>query len=136
VGNPSLFVAIFQPRSGNFQHWALHLHTDQEDLIFEVDGEHPSFTKVTSPAKPTDSNSLIESLWVGEIGIPDIATLKQIVDGARVDNETLEWDCQEYVLKILEACEREAILEEEDLDFAETKQILKSRSGQYCEILA
>ncbi|KAL3488627.1 hypothetical protein BJX62DRAFT_239849 [Aspergillus germanicus] len=129
MGNPSLFVAIFQPRYGNFQHWALHLHTDHEDLVFEVDGEHPSFTKVTSPAKPTDSNTLVETLWVGEIGIPDIATLKQIVDEARVDNETLEWDCQEYVLEILEAREREAILEEDDLDYAESKQILKSRRG-------
>ncbi|KAJ0420286.1 hypothetical protein BJY00DRAFT_301684 [Aspergillus carlsbadensis] len=129
MGNPSLSVAIFQPRYGNFQHWALHLHTDQEDLIFEVDGEHPSFTKVTSPAKPTDSNTLIESLWVGEIGIPDVATVKRIVAQARVDNEALEWDCQEYVLEVLEACEREAILEDDDLDYAEIKQILKSRRG-------
>ncbi|KAL2847190.1 hypothetical protein BJY01DRAFT_167612 [Aspergillus pseudoustus] len=129
MGNPSLFVAIYQPRYGNFQHWALHLHTDHEDFIFEVDGEHPSFIKVNSSAKPTDSDTLIESLYVGEIGIPDVATVKKIVDEARVDNETLEWDCQEYVLELLEACEREAILEEDDLDFAETKQILKTKRG-------
>ncbi|KAL2802241.1 hypothetical protein BJX63DRAFT_120372 [Aspergillus granulosus] len=129
MGNPALFVAIYQPRYGNFQHWALHLHTDHEDFIFEVDGEHTSFTKASSSAKPTDSNTLIESLFVAEIGTPDVATVKQIVEEARVDNETLEWDCQEYVLEILETFEREAILEEDDLDYAEIKQVLKARRG-------
>ncbi|KAL3479654.1 hypothetical protein BJX99DRAFT_66836 [Aspergillus californicus] len=129
MGYQSLFVAFYHPRYGNFQHWALHLHTDSEDLIFEVDGEHPCFTKATTHGKPTDSDTLIESLFVGDIGIPDSPTVKQIVEEARVDNETLEWDCQDYVLEILEACEREAILEEYDMDYAEVKQILRSRRG-------
>jgi hypothetical protein len=129
MGLPSLSVGIYLPRYSNFQHWTLHLHTDLEDLIYEVDGEHPSFTKVTSLGNPTDKPSLIESLHVGEIGIPDIATVKRIVDEASVDNETLEWDCQEYVLEILEACEREAVLEEEDPDYAEVKEILLQKRG-------
>ncbi|KAL4783780.1 hypothetical protein BJX76DRAFT_357684 [Aspergillus varians] len=129
MGRPFLSVAIYRPRYGNFQHWAVYLHTDYEDLIYEVDGEHPSFTKATTTGKPTDNESLIESLFVGDIGVPDIATVKQIVDEARVDNETLQWDCQEYVLEILEACEREAVLEEQDLDYAEVKEILHQRRG-------
>ncbi|KAL5333623.1 hypothetical protein BJX70DRAFT_54969 [Aspergillus crustosus] len=129
MGLPVLSVGIYQPRYGNFQHWALHLHTDFEDLIYEVDGEHPTFTKVTSHGKPTDTSSLIKSLFVGEIGIPDIATVKRVVEEAMVDNETLEWDCQDYVLEILEACEREAVLEENDPDYAEVKEILLHKRG-------
>lgn len=122
-------VAIYRPRYGNFKHWALHLHTGSEDLVFEVDGEHPLFQKVTSTGKPTDNETFLESLHVGEIGIPDIPTVRRIVDEARVDNATLEWDCQEYVLEILEACEVEAVLEEEDPDYAEVKEILRRRRG-------
>ncbi|BCS25490.1 uncharacterized protein APUU_50201S [Aspergillus puulaauensis] len=129
MSRPFLSVAIYRPRYGNFKHWALHLHTGSEDLVFEVDGEHPLFTKVTSTGKPTDNESFLESLHVGEIGIPDIPTVRRIVDEARVDNETLEWDCQEYVLEILEACEVEAVLEEEDPDYAEVKEILRRRRG-------
>ncbi|KAL4952035.1 hypothetical protein BDW69DRAFT_195982 [Aspergillus filifer] len=108
MGKPFLSVAIYRPRYGNFRHWALHLHTDTEDLIYEADGEHPSFTKAASFGKPTDNESFIEAFYVGEIGTPDIATVKRIVEEAGIDNETLEWDCQDYVLEILEACEREA----------------------------
>ncbi|KAL3458428.1 hypothetical protein BJX64DRAFT_292232 [Aspergillus heterothallicus] len=129
MGNPQLFVAIYRPRYGNFRHWALHLHTDNQDYIFEVDGEQPAFIKVSSSSKPTEWDMLIESLYVGEIGIPDLATFKQLVDEAKVDNETLEWDCQDYVLELLEACEREAILDEDDPDYAETTEILKAKRG-------
>ncbi|KAF5856677.1 hypothetical protein ETB97_007034 [Aspergillus alliaceus] len=115
----SLFVAIYHPRYGNYQHWALHLHTATEDLIFEVDGEHPSFQKMTSHGKPSDSENLIMSLLVSEIGDPDVPTVKAVVDAARVDNETLEWDCQEYVLELLEACEEDAVLDRDDEHYVE-----------------
>ncbi|GCB26962.1 hypothetical protein AAWM_09847 [Aspergillus awamori] len=126
---PYVAVAIYHPRYGNFQHWALHLHSDTEDLIFEVDGEHPCFQKVVSNGLPSDNLGFIESLFVCQIGSPDIPTVKDVVDATPVDNETLEWDCQDYVLDILEGCEREAVLEDEDADYAEAMEILRSRRG-------
>ncbi|KAL4792615.1 hypothetical protein BDV19DRAFT_391920 [Aspergillus venezuelensis] len=86
------------------------------DATSAADGEHPSFTKAASLGKPTDNESFIEAFFVGEIGTPDIATVKRIVEEARIGNEMLERDCQDYVLEILEACDREAFLEEQDPD--------------------
>ncbi|PYH28453.1 uncharacterized protein BO87DRAFT_216566 [Aspergillus neoniger CBS 115656] len=126
---PYLAVAIYHPRYGNFQHWALHLHSNTEDLIFEVDGEHPTFQKVVSNGLPSDNMGFIESIFVCQIGSPDIPTVKDVVDATPVDNETLEWDCQDYVLEILEGCEKEAVLEDEDADYAEAMEILRSRRG-------
>lgn len=126
---PYLAVAICHPRYGNFQHWALHLHASDQDYIFEVDGEHPTFQKVTSSGKPSDSDTFIKSIFVSEVGDPDIPTIKAIVDAAHVDNETLEWDCQEYVLDILEACEQEAVLDEDDVYYMEAKEALKRKRG-------
>ncbi|KAF7592441.1 hypothetical protein BBP40_000289 [Aspergillus hancockii] len=126
---PSLSVAIYHPRYGNYRHWALYLHTATENLIFEVDGEHPVFQKVTSHGRPSDSDTFIEALFVGEIGGPDIPTVKAVVEAARVDNETLEWDCQEYVIEILEACEREAVFGHDDPDYVECMEYLKEIRG-------
>jgi hypothetical protein len=98
-------------------------------LIFEVDGEHPSFQKVTSHGKPSDSGTFIKSLFVSEIGNIDVPTVKAVIEDARVDNETLEWDCQEYVLEILEACEQEAVLDEEDAGYVEIMEYLKEIQG-------
>lgn len=126
---PYLAVAIHRPRYGNFQHWALHLHTATSSTIYEVDGEHPHFQKVTSAGHPRDSETFIHSIFVSEVGEPDIATIDAIVDAARVDNETLEWDCQEYVLEILEACEEEGVLDERDGEYWEAREGLRERRG-------
>ncbi|PWY85024.1 hypothetical protein BO70DRAFT_352130 [Aspergillus heteromorphus CBS 117.55] len=126
---PFLSVAIYHPRYGNFQHWALHLHSSSEDLLFEVDGEHPTFQKVVSHAIPSESPTFIKSVFVGHIGHPDIPTVKDVVNATAVDNETLEWDCQDYVLEILEGCEREAVLDDEDADYVEAREILRSIRG-------
>ena len=62
-----------------------------------------------------------------QIGRPDIPTVKTVVNDTLVDNETLEWDGQDYVLEILEGCEEEAVLDEEDPDYVEALEILWSR---------
>ncbi|PYH93123.1 hypothetical protein BO71DRAFT_328336, partial [Aspergillus ellipticus CBS 707.79] len=126
---PFLSVAIYHPRYGNFQHWALYLHSDSEDLLFEVGGEHPSFQKVVSRAIPSENPTFIRSVFVGQIGHPDIPTVKNIVDATALDNKTLEWDSQDYVLDILEGCEQEAVLDNEDADYVEALEILRSKRG-------
>ncbi|KAA8650312.1 uncharacterized protein ATNIH1004_002996 [Aspergillus tanneri] len=107
---PHLSVPFYHPRHGNFQHWAIHLHTSAQDLIFEVDGEHPGFRKVT----------------IGEVDVP---TIKAAIDAVRVDNKTLEWDCPEYTLEILDGYEKEAVLDEADEEYKEAKEILKRKRG-------
>lgn len=37
--------------------------------------------------------------------------VKQISETVAVDNKTFEWDCQEYVLDILDRLEEERIIE-------------------------
>ncbi|RAH64864.1 uncharacterized protein BO66DRAFT_230278 [Aspergillus aculeatinus CBS 121060] len=127
--SPYLAVAIFHPRYGNFQHWALHLHSDTDDHLFEVDGEHPGFTKVTSHVHPRNIPMYIQSIRVSDIGNVDIPTIQAVVDAALVDNETLEWDCQDYVLELLEGFECEAVIDDDDPDYLEAIEILRSKRG-------
>ncbi|KAL2863977.1 uncharacterized protein BJX67DRAFT_229112 [Aspergillus lucknowensis] len=68
-----------------------------------------------------------------EIEAPDIATAKQVIDEAGVHKETIEWDCQNYALEILEACHREAVFEEDDSGYAVTKQLMRRKRGLVSE---
>lgn len=38
-----LFVAIYRPDEGNYDHWALYLKNGAEEKVHEVTGEHPYF---------------------------------------------------------------------------------------------
>lgn len=46
-----------------------------------------------------------------------------------VDNETSEWDCQDYVLEILDRLQEDYVLDEDDEDYQEARKELWSKRG-------
>lgn len=46
-----------------------------------------------------------------------------------VDNEMFEWDCQEYVLDMLDRLEEEYVLDCDDEDYRDAREILRDRRG-------
>ncbi|PYH44614.1 uncharacterized protein BP01DRAFT_70073 [Aspergillus saccharolyticus JOP 1030-1] len=112
-----------------FSIWALHLHTDTEDHLFEVDGEHPGFTKVTTHNDPWNIPIYTQSIRVSDFGNVKIPTIQAVVDATPVDHETLEWDCRYYVLEVLEGCEREMVIDDDDSYYVEAIDILGSKRG-------
>lgn len=46
-----------------------------------------------------------------------------------VENETVEWDCQNYVLEILDVLEDEFILESDNEEYHEATEILRGKRG-------
>lgn len=85
--------------------------------IFEVSGEHPNFERNIQRCPPDLLEGFLHTLYVGLISKDDINTVKQIADNVFVDNETFEWDCQEYVL------------DEDDEDYRDAREILKDKRG-------
>ena len=111
-----LYIAIYKPRYGNYKHWALFLDSS-ESLIFEVVGEHGTFQKNTIKGSPSSSTRHENNILVADINDQDIPELKKTVSGVKVDNETTEWNCQDYVLETLEALEKECVIDEDDEDY-------------------
>lgn len=127
--SPHLYVVFYRPRYGNYQHWALQLENDEDSIIFEVVGQHPVFERNVSGIKPEKSLNFIKKLYVGVISEGDIPTVKSAVESVPVDNETTEWDCQDYVLEILDQLQDEYILDEDDEDYQEARKELRSKRG-------
>lgn len=109
MGYPKLYAAFFWALFGNYQHWALYLDSDEEQLLFEVTGEHPKFERNIQECPPDLLDGFLHNLYIGVIGKNDIDMVKQISETVIVDNKTFEWDCQEYVLDILDRLEEERI---------------------------
>lgn len=59
----------------------------------------------------------------------DVKTVKQTAETVSVDNETVEWDCQDYVLDILDNLEDEFILDRDDEDYRDAREILREKRG-------
>lgn len=123
-----LYVVFYRPRYGNYQHWALYLE-GTEHTIFEVTGSHPNFEKKEVKANPSNSGSYLSKLYVGTISETDIVTVRQCVAAVEVDNATTEWDCQEYVIDILDKLEAELVLDEDDEEYKNAREDLKEKRG-------
>ena len=111
---PSLFISIYKPRYGNFKHWALFLDRPAAPLIIEAAGEHPSFTKSLVHGDPNNDPMNERNILVADINDTDLQELMTIVDKAKIDNEVLMWNCQDYVLEILEELHNQCIIDEQD----------------------
>ncbi|THX69842.1 hypothetical protein D6D05_08854 [Aureobasidium pullulans] len=112
----TLFIAIYKSLEGNYYHWALHLQTPHP-LVFEVIGSHPSFSPQLSHETPETSSRrdrLVGCIHVGDINTVDIEQLKEKINIQNVDKETVEWNCQDYVLEALESLVEECIVDGDD----------------------
>ena len=126
---PKLYVAFFRPQYGNYQHWGLCLDDDEEQLMFEVSGEHPNFERNIEKQPPEQLDGFLRKLYVAVISKTDIETVKQVAQTVPVDNDTVEWDCQEYVLDMLDRLEDEFVLDRDDEDYQDARETLGDRRG-------
>lgn len=109
-----LYVVMYRPTSGNYEHWALYLDNNGEHTTYEVTDEHPNFKKNQTETRPQNSNRYLRSYKVGTINADDISAFRDEVTKAKVDNETVHWNCQDYVMEIVDALVMECIIDEDD----------------------
>ncbi|PGG98660.1 hypothetical protein AJ80_09497 [Polytolypa hystricis UAMH7299] len=129
MGNPNLYVAFYRPRYGNYQHWALYIESEEENIIFEVVGQHPNFQRNVVYARPDSSKSYSGNVYVATLRKDEVEDVKAAAETVLVDNETVEWDCQDYVLELLDKLEDEYILDGDDEDYQEAMKELKEKGG-------
>jgi hypothetical protein len=128
---PAKLSVIFYkplPFTGNYQHWALYLSAPnaKDSLLIQVVNAHPTFeASFTNQTPKGFSATYLKEISLSEVQVQDIPHLRQIAQAANVDNETVDWTCQDYVIEILDALEEECIIgfdgEKEDSDYREAK---------------
>lgn len=129
--NWTIKAVISQPHYGNYDHWALSIQQGRKAFIYEVIGQHGTFTRNVSETAEEfeDSARFKEAIELSEFADRDLQAFKQVVEATVVDNETLEWDCQDYVIEILDNLEDAGVLDEDDGEYQEQKRVLKGKRG-------
>jgi hypothetical protein len=105
------------------------LQTDTDNLILEVTGSHPNFKRNVVKADPKNSQSFIRMIFMDTVSPADVATVEDVARTTKIDNETVEWDCQEYVLDMLEILENECVVDDDDEIYKDAKKELKKKRG-------
>ncbi|MCJ1339755.1 hypothetical protein MMC09_005046 [Bachmanniomyces sp. S44760] len=124
---PKLYVAMYRPVTGNFEHWALYL--DEEHMIYEVTGETPDFKRNIVSGSPISDSLHARSIYVYDINTIDLPTFRSSVTVVELDNSVAHWNCQDYVMEILEKLEEECVIDGEDSAYMVVKEKIKSLFG-------
>lgn len=126
---PLLYIAIYRPLEGNFKHWALFLDVSGSPYTFEAAGAHPSFTKEARIEHPESIDRYIRKILIADIADSDIADLIKYMETVAIDNETVEWNCQDYCLEAIEGMKDEFLIDENDEYYYEGLEEAKACFG-------
>jgi hypothetical protein len=120
---------MLKPIEGNYEHWALCLNDDDGDVptVFEVTGEHPNFEKSTLKYNPKDTGRHRRDIVVGVINKRDIPEFLQTVEHSKANNTTVDWNCQDYVIELVEKLYDECIIDEDDKYYKKGLQEAKDK---------
>lgn len=114
---PTLYIAIYRARHGNYKHWALYLDDGNDSTIFQVNGQHPTFQKSSTKSTPTRSSSHLTNILVASVRKADVPEVGNAFEDTNVDNDTVEWTCQDFVLEILDKLREDEVIDEDDGDY-------------------
>ncbi|MCJ1230280.1 hypothetical protein MMC12_006952 [Toensbergia leucococca] len=126
---PKLHVAMYRPAVGNYEHWALYFENRSEHKIYEVTGEHPHFKPNVIPGKPTSTNRHRRTIFVSDINETDIPEFEKAISAVKPQNSISHWNCQDYVIEVLEKLEEECVVDEDNKAYISAKKQVKKHYG-------
>lgn len=116
---PRLYVALYAPVQGNVKHWALYL---EGVGIFQVVGDPMEFElNVRLRVRPQDSARYTGRVYIAEVD--DTREFVQVVRTTHISNDVAHWNCQNFVLDVLEGLNDDDVLD--DYDYQEAKDKLE-----------
>lgn len=120
---PNLSVAMYKPAEGNHLHWALHLGNGAGHSIYKVLGEHPHFKpNFITGKKPDHAVRHQRSIFVYEISSTKLPGFKEAIACVKPQNDVVHWNCQDYVIEVLEYLEEQCIIDGEDQSYLKAKK--------------
>ncbi len=70
-----------------------------------------------------------KNILIGDINADDVKGLKSIILLAKVENLVVHWNCQDYILEILDKLAKECIVEEDEKQYKKARKELDKAYG-------
>ncbi|OQE37828.1 hypothetical protein PENCOP_c009G02057 [Penicillium coprophilum] len=123
-----LSVAIYE--NPGIMHWSLYLEADKTDdktIIHVLGARQKYFPNIRTPSDARNSTSLVELLYLCQINVAKVETIKTIAYATPIRNELADWSCQDYVLDILRRLERALIINATDGNYIRNKEVVAAK---------
>ncbi|KAF4220309.1 hypothetical protein CNMCM8980_007814 [Aspergillus fumigatiaffinis] len=109
-----VYVAISDD-GGVYKHWALFIdQAEAEATLLNVRGSDGRFRYETEKRDVRYDESLVELVYLCDVDVAKANTIRNIARTIPVHNEISGWNCQDYVLDLLDELEERKVIDGED----------------------
>ncbi|KAJ5960597.1 uncharacterized protein N7479_007747 [Penicillium vulpinum] len=124
----SIYVAI-SVSDGVYKHWGVFIDAPREEdkVLLQVAGSDGRFRYELETTDVRQSERLVELLPLYDVDATQINSIKTVASQVAVHNEIRGWNCQDYVLDLLEALENEAIMNSKDAGYKKQRDLLHGK---------
>lgn len=123
-----LYVAIYDD-GGVYKHWSLFINgpTDAEQIILHIMGSSTNYRFDMRESDARKSATLSELIYL--CGVPTSKTpmIIEVAENAPIHNEFPGYNCQDYILELLDDLEGQRIINGNDSSYKKNKEVVKAR---------
>ncbi|KAJ5105242.1 hypothetical protein NUU61_002589 [Penicillium alfredii] len=120
-----VFVSIHDD-DGVYKHWAVFIDGINDKALLHVKGSDGRFRYEPETRDARRSKSLVELVHLCNVDVAKISEIKAVAGQVIVRNESRGWNCQDYVLELLEALEEKGLVGG-DVHYFEQKAYLEAQ---------
>ncbi|KAJ5773546.1 hypothetical protein N7457_008442 [Penicillium paradoxum] len=124
----SLYVAL-SAGEGVYKHWGVFIDASQEEdkTLLQAAGSDGRFRFESETKDSRHSEGLVELVLLCDVNVANITSIKTIASQVTIHNEIRGWNCQDYVLDLLDALEKHAVVNGEDAAYQRQKKLVSSK---------
>lgn len=123
-----LHVAIYND-GGVYKHWSLFINgpTDAEQTILHIIGSSTRYRFQMRNSDSRKSASLSELIYLCDVSASKIDVIKEAAEKAPIHNQYPGYNCQDYVLELLDDLEAKRIIDGKEANYKKKKEVVKSK---------
>lgn len=123
-----LCVAIYDD-GGVYKHWSLFIDgpTDAEQTIVHIMGSSTNYRFDKRESNARKSAALSELIYLCDVPNSKTTMIIEVAEKAPIHNEFPGYNCQDYVLDLLDDLEGRRIINGNDSNYKNQKEVVKVR---------
>lgn len=123
-----LYVAIYND-GGVFKHWSLFVDgpSAEEKVIFHIMGSSQRYRHESRQSNARQSASLLEMVPLCRIETSKLSDIEAAAQNTVIHNEAPGYNCQDYVLELLDTMEEEGIIDGSDKKYRKNKNAVRGK---------
>lgn len=123
-----LYVAIYEDE-GVYKHWSFFFDgpTPEQKIIFQAMGSSTRYRFERLVSNAREAPELIELIHLCDVPSSGFKAIEKTARNTVIHNEFPGFNCQDYVLDLMENLEKEGIVDINDQSYGENKELAKDK---------